>query len=222
MLAWHSRSAWIWLSISLVLSLFIDLWSKSAAFQGVADSPVVVLREDVMRVKQEINPRAITQELIPFHEPMVVVPELLHFTLVLNPGAVFGMGPGQRLFFITFTLVALGFGMWMFATWTGPRDRAAHIGIGMIIGGGIGNLYDRLVYACVRDFIHPLPGWRWPQGTPNIGPIGGGEEVWPYVSNLADLFLLIGIVLLLRHLWFKDRVVTGMNSVPVGPPAARA
>jgi len=31
------------------------------------------------------------------------------------------------------------------------------------------------------------------------------REIWPYVSNLADLFLLIGIVMLLAHLWKRDR-----------------
>lgn len=198
--AWRSRRAWVALLITVVASLVIDLGSKWLAFERVAPAPVVIQREDVLRVKREIDPRAISRELIPEHPPRVVVPRVLELTLVLNPGAVFGVGPGQRIFFVTFTLGALGFAMFMFAKWTGPRDTWAHAALGLLIGGGLGNLYDRLVYACVRDFLHPLPGLTWPGGW----TINGTREVWPYVSNLADLFLLIGIFILLRHLWRRD------------------
>lgn len=200
----RSSRAWVTLLVIVLLSVVIDLWSKHAAFEQVANAPVSVVRDEVMRVKREIDPRAITEQLIPPHAPKVVVPHLLHFTLVLNPGAVFGVGPGQRLFFITFTLVALSFAMFMFAKWTTPTNTWAHVAIGLLIGGGLGNLYDRLQYACVRDFIHPLPGVNWPFG---LAPLGN-REIWPYVSNLADLFLLIGIFMLLRHLWRREGAAT--------------
>ena len=112
-------------------------------------------------------------------------------SLVLNPGAVFGIGAGKRWFFIAFTGAALALAIWMFLAWTGPRDRAAHAAIGLLISGGLGNLYDRIVYACVRDFLHPLPGVKMPFGL--TMPLTGGREVWPYVSNIADLWLLLGI-----------------------------
>jgi signal peptidase II len=198
--AWRSKSAWVAMLVTVVVSIVIDLASKEWAFATVADQPVKVSRVEVLRVKEEKDPRLITPELIPEHKPMVIVSRLLDFQLVLNPGAVFGVGPGKRLFFIGFTALALAFSLMMFARWTTPVDRIAHIGIGLVIGGGIGNLYDRLVYACVRDFIHPLPGLLWPGQT----TIMGNREVWPYVSNLADLFLLVGIVMLLVHLWRRD------------------
>lgn len=198
--AWRSNAAWAVMLVTVLISIVIDLGSKEWAFASVADQPVVVKREDVLRVKQEHDPRAITPMLIPQHTPMTVVPRVLDFQLVLNPGAVFGVGPGKRLFFIGFTALALAFSLMMFARWTTPADRAAHAGIGLVIGGGIGNLYDRLVFACVRDFIHPLPGLMWPGNM----TVMGNREVWPYVSNLADLFLLIGIGILLVHLWRRD------------------
>jgi signal peptidase II len=88
--------------------------------------------------------------------------------------------------------------MWMFAKWTRSRDTLAHASIGLLLGGGLGNLYDRLALGCVRDFLHPLPGLRWPGGWK---PFGGDGQIWPYVSNVADLLLLIGIGLLLIFLW---------------------
>lgn len=199
--SWPSRRAWVVLLAAVLASVAIDLVSKDLAFRYVAPQPVVVEREQVQFVKKTVDPRAITERLVPRHEPRVVVPDLLQFTLVLNPGAVFGMGPGQRTFFVAFTLGALAFSVYAFGAWTRPRDHGAHIAIGMLIGGGLGNLYDRLAYACVRDFIHPLPGWNWPGGWKPFGD----PAMWPYVSNLADLFLLVGIVMLLGYLWKRDR-----------------
>lgn len=189
--AWTSTSAWVVLLAVTLLGLTLDLASKHLAFRHIAPFPVAVSREQVLHAPQ-------LGALIPPHEPVVVVPSLLELTLVLNPGAVFGMGAGRRWFFIAFTVLAVGFAVFVFSRWTRPRDHAAHVGLGLLLAGGLGNLYDRLIYGCVRDFLHPLPhvflplGWRWPWG---------GREVWPYVSNIADLLLIIGISLLLWHTW---------------------
>jgi len=185
--------------MTVLLSLAADLGSKTLAFRSVAGAPVIVEREAVLRLAR-VDPRQINS-LVPAHEPVVVAPRLLHLTLVLNPGAVFGTGPGKRWFFVGFTIVALGFGLFMFARWCAARDTWAQVGIGLLVGGGIGNLYDRLVFACVRDFLHPLPGWKWPWGF----TFRGTQEIWPYVSNVADALLLVGIGILLVFLWGKDR-----------------
>lgn len=214
--AWRSRAAWLTLLLALLLSLVLDLGSKHWAFRSVADDPVVVDRQDVLRVSRQ-DPRLVNT-IIPDHKPIVVVPRLLEFTLVLNPGAVFGIGPGKRYFFVGFTVLALAFGIGMFSAWTTARDRYAHAAIGMLIGGGLGNLYDRLIYGCVRDFLHPLPGWKWPGGWK---PFGGSGEIWPYVSNVADLLLLIGIVMLMTYLWKRDRAAKPPQGRPTqSAPAA--
>lgn len=191
--AWRSGSAWTALLLSLLLATAADLATKRWAFAVVAGRPVEVDRDRVLA-----TPPGGINALIPRHEPRVVVPHLLELQLVLNPGAVFGVGPGRRWFFIAFTAAAMLFALWVFGAWTGPRDRAAHIAIGLVMAGGLGNLYDRLRFGCVRDFLHPLPGvplpfgLRWPSGS---------REVWPWVSNVADALLLIGIAVLLVHLW---------------------
>lgn len=181
--AFRSTRAWCVLLGVLIAGLAFDLWSKSYAFEHVGDAPVVVTREAVLSVD---DPRV----LIPHSDPVVVIPKVLNFTLVLNQGAVFGMGAGKRWLFVTFTVGAIALGLWMFGAWTDRRDIVAHVSLGLLLAGGLGNLYDRLVYACVRDFIHPLPDvWI------------GGWEVWPYVSNVADALLIIGIIGLMWHLW---------------------
>ena len=185
------RAAWGLMLAVVVLGTLIDLASKTIAFNTLADAPVAISREAVIEATE-------LQALLPRHEPTVVVPYLLEFKLVLNPGAVFGIGAGKRVFFIIATTLAIAFALWMFSRWTTPRDRWAHVAIGLVISGGLGNLYDRIRFACVRDFLHPLPGVNYPFG---ISTPWSGREVWPYVSNLADLWLIIGVVVLVWFLW---------------------
>ncbi len=189
--ALRSPRAWALLLIVLVVGLVADLASKEIAFRTIADHPVTITRADVLA---SADPN---RELIPRHRPVTVVPKVLDFTLVLNQGAVFGMGAGKRWLFIVFTVGAIGLGLWMFGAWTKPGNWVAHVSLGLLLSGGLGNLYDRLVYACVRDFIHPLPAVTI-----------GSWEVWPYVSNVADALLIIGIIGLMWHLWRADKPVT--------------
>lgn len=182
----RSVRAWVTLVVAIVVALALDLGTKHLAFERIADDPVRFTRSQVLEL-----PTAHINALIPPHEPVVVIPHALELKLVLNPGAVFGLGAGGRWFFAAFTLGAIAFSVWIFARWTKPTHWFAHLGIGLIVAGGLGNLHDRLVYACVRDFLHPLYSLALPNGRP----------VWPYVSNVADAFLLVGIVMLMAFLW---------------------
>lgn len=213
--AGRSPRAWAVLLTVAILCLASDLVSKRIAFERIADYPVVVTRSEVLAAgPQRLN------TLIPHHSPVVVVPHVLELKLVLNAGAVFGAGQGRRWFFIAFTVAALGFALVLFARWSSARDWLTHIAIGLIISGGVGNLYDRLRFACVRDFLHPLPtanlpfGLTWP---------GGDRALWPYVSNVADAFLLIGIALLMWRLWRADghtSASAAADSDTPSPPSA--
>ncbi|MCA9287799.1 MAG: signal peptidase II [Phycisphaerales bacterium] len=191
----RSPRAWLVLLVVAALGTASDLWTKSWAFANVADEPVEVVRADVLAaLARNRGLGALTPP-----DRLHAIPNLLDFTLVLNPGAVFGVGAGRRSFFIVFTAVAIAFGLWVFARWTRPRDWLAHLGLGLLMAGGLGNLYDRLTYACVRDFIHPLPGVHLPFGL--AWPNNASTEVWPWVSNVADAYLIVGIILILWHSW---------------------
>lgn len=186
--------AWTMLASFTLIGAAIDLISKSIAFARIADQPVRIDRERVLALAPEQ-----IGGLLPIHDPVQVIPRVLELQLVLNPGAVFGVGAGKRWFFVLFTGIAFAFGMWMFAKWTSRRDRLAHAALGLIFAGGIGNLYDRVVFGCVRDFLHPAPGVHLPFGL--SWPGGAGTELWPWVSNIADALLLVGVGLLMIRLW---------------------
>jgi lipoprotein signal peptidase len=128
---------------------------------------------------------------------------------------VFGLGAGRRWVFIVFTGAAVCLGLWAFGRWTHSRDRLSHAAIALVLAGGLGNVYDRLTFACVRDFIHPLPGVRLPFGMhwPN-DPSG---EVWPWVSNVADLFLILGVAGLMLSMWRQPRDAPAIERPRPGP-----
>lgn len=180
----------MFLLIVLGLGLGVDLGSKYWAFENVAGQPVILLRRELL-ADQDFNP-------IPPHLGVPALPwGLLDFQLVINRGAVFGLGENQRFFFIVFTLGALAAGFFVFARFTRANARLAHVAIGFILAGGIGNLYDRIRYSVVRDFLHMLPhyrlpfGWNWPNGSPHL---------FPWVFNVADMMLLTGMGLLMIHI----------------------
>lgn len=194
--AFHSPRAWLLLLVILGGGLSADLLSKSWSFQNVADVPVVLDPSQLLEDPYH-NP-------IPRHESKPILPfNLLHLQLVINRGAVFGLGSDKRIFFIVFTIVAIVAGLFVFGRFTQQRHRMAHIALGLILAGGLGNLYDRIAFGVVRDFLHMLPNWnlpfswRWP---------GGAPSVFPWVFNVADVLLLIGIGLLMIHINRVEKV----------------
>jgi signal peptidase II len=193
--AWRSPLAWLTLAATFGIGLGFDLWTKYWSFGTVAGRPIELRYEDVAG-----NP----SYRLPWHEGIRAVPgDLLDFRLVLNHGAVFGIGQNRRWVFVLFTILAIGVAVTFFARGTRSDARLSHVAIGLILAGGVGNLYDRMVYGAVRDFLHMLPrwdlpfGWRWPGNATS--------EVFPWIFNIADVMLLAGMALLLLSLHLRDR-----------------
>jgi signal peptidase II len=189
--AYRSPAAWVRLLLVLAIGLACDLGSKAWAFRTVADEPIVLDRSAKLADPGNYRP-------IPPHPGKPILPwNLMELHLVRNPGAVFGIGANQRAFFISFTLVALAAGLLVFGRFTTNRSRLGHLALGLILAGGVGNLYDRIRFADVRDFLHMLPdrklpfGWTWP---------GDNPEIFPWVFNVADVMLLSGMILLMLHI----------------------
>jgi lipoprotein signal peptidase len=100
-------------------------------------------------------------------------------TPYVNTGALFGMGRNANLLFAIVS-VAAATAILAWSTRPGTaRDRLLSVALGLILAGTLGNLYDRLVFGGVRDFLH----WDY-------------LVDWP-VFNLADCWLVVGAFLLL-------------------------
>lgn len=178
--AWRSPLAWLVLIGVLALGLSLDLSLKYWSFTHVAHAEFK---------DGQLN--------IPPHAPVRIIPGVLNLHLVKNEGAVFGIGANQRMFFVVFTIGALAAALLVFARWTGRGASLAHVAIGLILAGGLGNLYDRLRFSVVRDFMHMLPGWKLPWGW--HWP-GCSTEIFPWVFNVADVMLLFGMGMLMLHI----------------------
>lgn len=192
--AWRSPAAWLLLLLTFGLGLTLDLWSKAWSFEHVAPEPV------------ELSPGQLVADpdyRLPWHPGIEVLsPDLLDFHLVLNRGAVFGIGQHRRGAFVALTILAVVAGLAVFAYWTDRRARLSHFAIGLVLAGGVGNLYDRIVFGAVRDFLHMLPRRHLPF---ELSWPGGSTELFPWVFNVADMLLLAGMGLLMIQAFRADR-----------------
>ena len=189
--ALHSKRAWCTLLALLICTFSADLYTKHLAFEHVASEPVLLERELLVA-----NPHWTP---IPVNARKVAIPgRILDFQLVLNDGAIFGIGSQQRLFFIIFTFIDLGIAGYIFAKQTTASCTVAHIALGLILGGGLGNLYDRIFIGRVRDFFYMLPDRHLPFG---LSWPGGNTELFPWVFNVGDSALLCGMCLLMIYFW---------------------
>lgn len=113
-----------------------------------------------------------------------------HFTLTKteNSGAFLSLGqhlplPAKWILLNIFPLLLLIYGVYFLFT----RTRATPIlilALGCIIGGGLGNLYDRILFGSVTDFMHI-----------DLGFFQTG------IFNMADVSVMVGMGLLLMHLY---------------------
>ena len=117
-----------------------------------------------------------------------------HFTLtkVENTGAFLSLGtniPGPIKFVLLSLLPLIVIaGSIVFIITKKDLDRITLIAACFIIGGGIGNIYDRLLYGSVTDFMH----------------IGFGA-VQTGIFNMADVSVMIGVFTLAGNYYIKDR-----------------
>jgi signal peptidase II len=112
------------------------------------------------------------------------VPVLPFFNLVMvwNPGISYGLFPasspwGTAALIIIALAAVVGLGYWLW----GATSLSLAIGLGLIIGGALGNnLIDRVLYGRVADFFHFYAfGYSW------------------YVFNVADAAIVLGAIAIL-------------------------
>ncbi len=91
------------------------------------------------------------------NQSTTVIPGILNFTYIHNPGAAFGfMSDVEALvripFFVAVT-VAAGFMVYAYHRLIPPEMKFSRISLGLIWGGAVGNFLDRILYGKVIDFL---------------------------------------------------------------------
>lgn len=116
-----------------------------------------------------------------------VIPGILNITMVRNTGVSFGLfGGGEARWALSvFSIVVAGALAW----WALKAERRTLVAaIGLVIGGAIGNAIDRIQYGYVVDFID-----------------FSGTGVFPWVFNIADSAITIGVLLLIIDSVMSER-----------------
>jgi signal peptidase II len=142
----------------------------------------------------QITKRIVIDELGPGSDRGVV--ELLpglRFIFVRNTGSAFGLFQGRGELLTILTFLAIG-ALAVYFYRNARRDPLLGLALGLLLGGAIGNLTDRIRYGYVVDFIDV---WKWP------------------TFNIADSAITVGVILLVYTLTFRE-------PRPVGEQAYRS
>ena len=86
------------------------------------------------------------------NDAIIIIKNFFSFDYLENRGAAFGMLQG-RVSLLTIVTSFVILGMIYYLIKYKPKSKIMALGLGMIISGAIGNLYDRVVYEYVVDFI---------------------------------------------------------------------
>lgn len=112
-----------------------------------------------------------------------IIKDIFHLTYVENRGAAFGMFQNNQMVFVVVALAACIFGLYyLYKNQLNLLGKSAII---LIIAGAIGNLIDRVRLGFVVDYFD-------------------FRIVWNYVFNVADVFVVIGTILLCIYIIFFE------------------
>lgn len=136
---------------------------------------------------------------------LIEITSFFNLGLGWNRGISFGMFGGGMMppwgLALLSAVIVIGLGIWMWRA----EQRVIVIGIGMIIGGAVGNVVDRLQYGAVADFLDfHVMGYHWP------------------TFNVADIAISVGAaVLVLDSLFASPESPTNGNSKSASDDAKR-
>ena len=139
----------------------------------------------------------VTKDLIKTHlslwDAWSIIPGLFNIVHTENPGIAFGMlanlaNPWRNLFLIGFSTLVLAIISAVLLR-MGSQGQVLRMGLALVMGGALGNLFDRIVHGTVTDFVE----------------LHIGEHYFP-AFNVADSAITIGACLLLLDMWYsKER-----------------
>lgn len=118
----------------------------------------------------------------------------VRFTFQTNTGAAFGLLQNQGFFLMLVALAVIGI-ILFYHRFLGQDSWLIRVSLGLMLGGALGNLVDRLRDGFVTDFID--------------------FQVWP-IFNLADSSICVGVVILAYYLLFRSTPQPAAD--PEGPP----
>lgn len=115
-------------------------------------------------------------------ESVSVIKNFFYFTYVENTGAAWGILSGNRWFLVIISILAI-YAIIKYFLLDVDITKVEFVAYGLMLGGIVGNMIDRVILGYVRDFIE----------------FNFGSYQFP-VFNLADSFIVIGALMIVVHL----------------------
>ena len=116
------------------------------------------------------------------YQSIPVLNKIFHITVIFNSGAAFGILKGNSTLLTYLSIVFIGLFFW-FINKEEKKSLFFLVACGLILGGALSNLYDRIFLGFIVDYID--------------------LRVWP-VFNLSDSCITVGVgMLLIQSLWRK-------------------
>jgi len=141
-----------------------------------------VLPTMLVVITLDLAAKFVVNSMMQIHDPLPVIGNFLRLHLTYNEGVAFGLLASRGSWVMVFNVLAmLGLAIWGFRTMTSTHSATIQkAALGLLLGGALANLLDRLHDGRVTDFID----------------VGIGAYRWP-IFNLADVFILVSVALLL-------------------------
>ena len=156
-----------------------------------------------------------------------VVDDHLMFILAKNKGGAWGLLQGQsenvrRPFFLLVSVAAIAFIMTLYRRLT-PRQHALRWGLPLVLGGALGNVFDRIRYGHVIDFIDYRAEWVRSMNAQVAKRVAGHyvTDHWP-TFNIADVAICVGVGLMAVDMFTSRRGPAEPAVVVAGTPLVDA
>ena len=119
-------------------------------------------------------------------ELLIPITSFLKFNLIWNSGIAFGLFSFEEKNYYNFlTLIIISITL-ILSYFMFKAKNTEKLGFSLIVGGSLGNIFDRIYYSSVVDFIDfHINNFHW------------------FIFNVADIFITTGVVLLLILEFFK-------------------
>ena len=131
----------------------------------------------------DIASKLVVSKFMDVYDSIVIIKDFFYITYVRNTGAAWSIFEGEIFGIVIVSLMIISFIIYYIFKHK-PKNKFEMLGYSFILGGAFGNLLDRIIYGYVVDFLDfYIFGYDYP------------------IFNLADCFILVGVVILIIYTW---------------------
>ena len=127
--------------------------------------------------------KLVVSNLMIVHDSIMVIKDFFYISYFRNTGGAWSIFSNQTWLLVFASLIIICF-LVFYIYKNKPKNKLEIFGYSLILGGAFGNFLDRIIYGYVIDFLDfNIFGYNFP------------------IFNLADTFIVLGVVLLIVYNW---------------------